>query len=267
MTKPFEYALKLVGVSNDIRLEGGYIMRLFIPIVISTFISLVVSTTCFSAQSTIDVPASTELKRSARTEILGEAGDPLENVEEYIIGTGDVLSVSVYGEGDMAPSSAGAAPRSDATTDAPRGGGTGVIVMMDGRISLQHIGDVQVTGMTLTQLADYLKKLYSTIYDDPIITTTLVQSNSLRYTVMGNVTQPGIFYLDYPITIVQTIARSGGFTEWANKEITVVRQKLKEIDKGLFQKNKLEFDYDDFVSGKNLLSNILIRSGDTIIVH
>ena len=167
----------------------------------------------------------------------------------------------------MAPSSAGAVPRPDATPDAPRGAGTGVVVMMDGRVSLQHIGDVQVTGMTLTQLADYLKKLYATIYDDPIITTTLVQSNSLRYTVMGNVAQPGIFYLDYPITIVQTIARSGGFTEWANKEITVVRQKLKETDKELFQKNKLEFDYDDFVSGKDLDNNIFIRSGDTIIVH
>ena len=63
MTKPFKYALKLVWVSNDIRLEGSYIMKLFIPIVMFTFISLTVSSTCFSAQSTIDVPASTELKQ------------------------------------------------------------------------------------------------------------------------------------------------------------------------------------------------------------
>ena len=241
--------------------------RFYTFFAIPLFSLLLYSTLSFAAQSTFDVPASNELKQSARAEILGRAGEPLESAEEYIIGTGDVLSVSVYGEGDMAPSSASAVPRPDATSDAPRGAGTGVVVMMDGRISLQHIGDVQVTGMTLTQLADYLKKLYATIYDDPIITTTLVQSNSLRYTVMGNVAQPGIFYLDYPITIVQTIARSGGFTEWANKEITVVRQELKETDKALFQKNKLEFDYDDFVSGKDLVKNIFIRSGDTIIVH
>ncbi len=241
--------------------------RFYTFFAIPLFLLLLFPPLSFTAQSTIDVPASTELKQSARAEILGDAGESLENKEEYTIGTGDVLSVSVYGEGDMAPSSAGALPRPDAASDAPRGAGTGVVVMMDGRVSLQHIGDVQVTGMTLTQLADYLKKLYATIYDDPIITTTLVQSNSLRYTVMGNVAAPGIFYLDYPITIVQTIARSGGFTEWANKEITVVRQELKETDKGLFQKNKLEFDYDDFVSGKDLNNNIFIRSGDTIIVH
>ena len=92
---------------------------------------------------------------------------------------------------------------------------------MDGRISLLHVGDVNVVGMTLTQLADYLKKLYATVYADPVITAVLMQSNSRRYTVMGQVNQPGVFPLDYPIAIVQSIARSGGFTEWAKRDITV----------------------------------------------
>ena len=34
----------------------------------------------------------------------------------------------------------------------------GVTVMMDGRISLQHIGDIEVVGITLTDLANLLKK-------------------------------------------------------------------------------------------------------------
>ena len=186
--------------------------------VMFTLLSLYASTTCFSAQSTVDVPASNELKQSARAEILGQAGESTEDMEEYIIGTGDILSVSVYGEGDMAPSSAVAVSRPDTTSDGPRNIGTGVEVMMDGRISLQHIGDIKAIGMTLTQLADYLKKIYASIYDDPIITTTLVQSNSLRYTIMGNVSQPGIFYLDYPITIVQTVARSSGFKRMGQSE-------------------------------------------------
>lgn len=243
-------------------------IRFFMSFIILVFFHLSLCGTGFSAQSTDDVPASSDLKRSARSEILGKQTESPELAEEYIVGHGDILSVSVYGEGDMAASTASGSVRSDAPEGTARGAaGTGVVVMMDGRISLQHIGDVEVVGMTLTQLADYLKKLYVTIFDDPIITTTLVQSNSLRYTVMGNVAQPGIFHLDYPMTIVQTIARSGGFTEWANKEITVVRQKLREVDERLFQRNSLEFDYDDFVSGKGLKNNISIRSGDTIIVH
>ena len=96
--------------------------------------------------------------------------------------------MSVYGEGDMAATTSAGPGRpggSDGGAAPAAGGQRGVVVRMDGRISLQHIGDVEVVGMTFTELADYLKKLYSTIYADPIVTTTLVQSNSLRYTVMA----------------------------------------------------------------------------------
>lgn len=221
----------------------------------------------YAAQSTADVPASAELKKTARSEILGPQVKSMLSQDEYVIGHGDILSVSIYGEGDMAASAVAGITRNVATGDAPRFGGQGVRVMMDGRISLKHIGDVEVVGMTLTELADYLKKIYSTIYDEPIITTTLEQSNSLRYTIMGNITQPGIFFLDYPLTLVQALARSGSFTEWANNTITVVREKVKDKDKKLFRNNTLKFDYDDFVSGDNLEKNVFIQSGDIIIAN
>jgi len=167
----------------------------------------------------------------------------------------------------MAASSVPGLSRQNKSDDSPRTAQSGATVMMDGRISLLDIGDVEVVGLTLTELADYLKKLYAVIYDNPIVTTTLVQSNSLRYTVMGKVAQPGIFFLDYPLTLVQAVARSGGFTEWAGKDITVVRAKLKEEDKAHFDGNTMKFSYDKFVSGKALDSNVLIRSGDIIIVN
>jgi polysaccharide biosynthesis/export protein len=94
---------------------------------------------------------------------------------------------------------------------------------MDGRVSLLHVGDVNVLGMTMTQATDYLKKLYATVYSNPMVTVALIQSNSRRYTVMGEIRTPGVFNLDFPVTVVQAIARSGGFTEWANHDITVVR--------------------------------------------
>ncbi len=238
--------------------------RLIFLALVLVFLSV---SSAFAAQSTADVPASAELKQSARSEILGPQASKIPSQDEYIIGRGDILSVSIYGEGDMAASSSAGISREVETGDAPRFGGAGVRVMMDGRISLKHIGDVEVVGMTLTELADYLKKLYSTIYEEPIITTTLEQSNSLRYTIMGNITQPGIFFLDYPLTLVQALARSGSFTEWANKKITLVREQVKDRDKPLFKKNTLQFDYDDFVGGENLKNNILIQSGDIIIVN
>ena len=225
--------------------------------------------TVFAAQSTADAVADAATKEQLRKEILGDATFPGEDAE-YVIGYGDVLGVSIYGEGNMA-----AAPSAGASGAAEQQGGAasantagGVVVRMDGRISLLHVGDVNVVGMTLTQLADYLKKLYATVYSDPVITAVLMQSNSRRYTVMGQVNEPGVFPLDYPITIVQSIARSGGFTEWAKHDITVVRAgDGVKTAAGKDGKNTLEFDYDDLVKGKGLDKNIHIQSGDIVIVH
>ena len=220
-----------------------------------------------AAQSTADVTVTEEMKRSERESLLGGRGEAMVSAEPYVIGHGDILSISVFGEGDMAAASISTSTRPGGEAAGMRTASSGVVVMLDGRISLKHIGDVEVIGLTLTELADYLKTLYQTVFSDPIVTTTLVQSNSLRYTVMGNVAGPGIFYLDYPITLVQVIARSGGFTEWANKEMTLVREQVDGPDRELFEGNTMEFDYDRFISGKDIGRNIAVRSGDIIIVH
>ena len=228
---------------------------------------ILISETAFGAQSTSDVSVTEEIERASLETLLGSRVDSFERSEPYQIGHGDILSVSVFGEGDMAAARTGVSPRPGLQSDANRVAESGVRVMLDGRISLKHIGDVEVVGLTLTELADHLKNLYKTVYTEPIITTTLVQSNSLRYTIMGNVTQPGIFYLDFPINLVQAIARSGGFTEWANKEMTVVRDQIKDGEAELFKDNTMTFDFDRFEAGKDVTQNISIQSGDIIIVH
>jgi polysaccharide export outer membrane protein len=212
-----------------------------------------------AAQSSADVPVTEELKIEARQKVLGKSQVAVKS-SEYVIGIGDVLGVQVYGEGDMSV----AAPQGSRGESGLRGGSGGVEVRNDGRISLKNVGDVEAVGYTLTQLADYLKQIFATVYDDPIVTVVLGQSNSQRYTVMGKVANPGIFYLDYPIDLVQVVARCGGFTEWSSKEMRVVRKNAGANE--LFKGNTLDFDYEDFLAGKKLEKNILIKSGDIIIV-
>jgi polysaccharide export outer membrane protein len=129
-----------------------------------------------------------------------------------------------------------------------------------------------VVGMTLPQLADYLKKLYSTIYGEPMVIATLLQSNSRQYTVMGQIKAPGLFHLDFPTTIVKAIAKAGGFTEWADFEVTIIRQGndlITEQGKEQPQRKveKFTFDYDDFLKGEHADKNILLEPGDVVVVH
>lgn len=229
---------------------------------------------CQSAESTADVSVGAAKKEELRRKILGTS-QAVKVDEEYVVGYRDILHVSVYGEGSMSASGGiQAAPSGDGGGAAGdgflRGRGSGIEVRLDGRISLRHIGDVYVVGMTLSQIADYLKGLYSEIYESPSLTVTLVQSNSRQYTVMGQVVTPGLFHLDYPITIVRSVARAGGFTEWANSKITVIRSgnDLQKSTSGEKQQGTtFEFDYDDFLKGRNIDANILIQSGDVIVVH
>ena len=231
---------------------------------------------CQAAESTADVSVDAAVKEKLRQQSLGESAPGVVD-DEYVIGYRDILSVSVYGEGSMAvnegvqaetaASGPGTAPSG---ANFIRGRGTGIEVRNDGRVSLRHIGDVSVVGMTLTQLANYLKQLYSTIYDNPSLTVTLVQSNSQQYTVMGQVITPGLYHLDFPLNIVRAIARAGGFTEWANSEITVIRQESPgsaEKNQGGQSGKTYKFDYDEFLKGQHLEKNILIKSGDVIVVH
>jgi polysaccharide export outer membrane protein len=226
------------------------------------------------AQSTADATVSDAVKEAARKEILAAKPKNGAQSNEYVIGIGDLLSVSIFGEGDMAaPSAIG---NGAAAGSLPPGGAAGapspnniasVEVRVDGQISLKHIGDVKAVGMTLTQLADYLKKLYSPIFDNPNVSTVLVKNNSWKYSVLGKVTNAGVYPLIVETSLVEAIARCGGFNEWANREVTVVRKNVQEQDKDLFKDNALEFDYSDFIKGKGLQKNVAIQNDDVIIVH
>jgi polysaccharide biosynthesis/export protein len=247
-------------------------MSAFFLLVGMVLVASAVQETTGGGQETTDIVAADQLKDKLRGEIVGKTVFPGED-KEYVIGHGDVLSVNVYGEGNMAATGAGASVpalggEGEQQGEARGNVAGGAVVRMDGRVSLLHVGDVNVLGMTMTQATEYLKKLYATVYSNPMVSVALLQSNSRRYTVMGQVRAPGVFNLDFPITVVQAIARSGGFTEWADHDITVVRAgDGVKTSRGEGGKNTHEFDYDDLVKGKNLDKNIYINSGDVLIVH
>ncbi len=213
----------------------------------------------FAAQSTQDVPVSIAEKRKALKKVRG--GNTLPSEEEYTIGAGDLVAVSIYGEGDMAVNVPVNTP-TEKRSSAPNA----ILVRSDGRISLKDIGDVEVTGLTFPQLADYLKQLYSTLYDDPVVITSLIQSNSRRYTVMGEINKPGTYKLANTTNLVQVVAEAGGFTKWSDKKITIIRQKLKKRDRKIFNNHTLTLDYERFISGKDIEKNVLVRPGDIIVI-
>lgn len=167
------------------------------------------------------------------------AGQSAATEKEYLIGVGDVLEIQVWREPDLSRT---------------------LTVRLDGKISLPLAGDVEAVGKSTSELDQFLEKHFSDLVTEPSVSVMLMESQSRRYYVIGQIGQPGEFPIDFPLTILQAVARSGGFLEWAKKDEIKVIRRINGKDEFL------AFNYETFVNGKNLKQNVLIAPGDTIIV-
>ncbi len=159
--------------------------------------------------------------------------------QEYIIGLGDVIEVNVWKEAEL-------------TRTIP--------VRMDGRISLPLLGDVVAAGRTSTELAIHIQKRFSEYMAEPPVSVILNENHSRRYSVIGQVNKPGEYLIDFPLTVLQAIARSGGFLEWAKtSDIAIIRRESG-------REKRIVYDYDMVVKGKDLKQNILVAPGDVIVI-
>jgi len=168
-----------------------------------------------------------------------DQGADASAAKEYLIGVGDVLEVSVWGDEGLSKT---------------------VFVRLDGRISLPLVGDVMALDTTLVSLAEQIKKKVGKFVAEPSVTVTLQESRSKAYYVLGQIAKPGEYPLNYPLTILQAISRAGGLSEWAKKE------KIMVVRRSAGKETIIRFNYENVLSGENLQQNIQVSPGDTIII-
>ena len=107
---------------------------------------------------------------------------------------------------------------------------------------------------------DITDKLKSYI-TDPQVAVIVQQINSLKFNILGEVAKPGAYPLTAGTTIVDAIAIASGFKDFAKKKgIYVLRPSSGGPDL------KFNFNYQEFIKGKNTKQNIMLKPRDTIIV-
>lgn len=157
----------------------------------------------------------------------------------YVIGPADLLDISVWKEANLSRT---------------------VPVRPDGKISLPLVNDIQAAGLTPMQLADSLTERLRKFITDPQVTVIVTQINSQHVYINGEVARPGAYPLLPGMNVLQAITSAGGLGQFANaKKIYVLR-----TENGT--QNKYPFNYKDVVEGRRPEQNILLKSGDTIIV-
>ena len=159
--------------------------------------------------------------------------------DAYALNPGDVLEVSVWKEEGMQRD---------------------VLVLPDGRISFPLAGHLQAAGKSAEQVEMILAQRLKRYFPDPVITVTVNSVGGYAIFVIGQVGQSGRFTLNQPTDVLQALSLAGGFTPFADKEdIKILRREggIQSI---------LPFDYSDVEKGRELESNILLRSGDVVVV-
>jgi polysaccharide export outer membrane protein len=160
--------------------------------------------------------------------------------DSFVIGDDDMLSINVWKEPDVSKS---------------------VPVRSDGKISLPLVGEVVAAGQTPLQLEQVIAARLLNYMTDPQVTVIVQQINSQKYNILGQVAKPGAYSLTVTTTIVDAIAAAGGFKDFAKKKRLYI---LRQNPAG--GEARIDFNYQDFIKGKNANQNIVLKPHDTVIV-
>jgi polysaccharide biosynthesis/export protein len=96
-----------------------------------------------------------------------------------------------------------------------------------GQISVQYIGVVAANGKTVETVREDIKaRLADGFLNEPIVSLTIAELNSLTLSVSGMVAKTGAVKFTPGITITEVIAQSGGFTPLARKNMVKVTRTL-----------------------------------------
>jgi len=161
------------------------------------------------------------------------------DAEPYRIQPGDVLAVSVWKEQDL---------QGD------------VLVRPDGGMSFPLVGDLPAAGHTIEELRKAVDDKLRKFIPDPAVTIAVKEIGGNRIYVLGKVNRPGEFPFSRPIDVMQALSLAGGATSFA--ELDSIQILRREQGK----QTALRFEYSSVERGRKLEQNILLRSGDTVVV-
>jgi polysaccharide biosynthesis/export protein len=159
--------------------------------------------------------------------------------DAYLLQPGDVLTVSVWKETDL-------------TGD--------VLVRPDGGISLPLVGSIDAASHTPEEVRAEIDKRLRKFIPDPSVTVAVKQTLGYQIFVLGKVNKPGEYPINRPVDVMQALSIAGGTTPFAAvNDISVLRRLgSKEIS--------IPFHYADIEHGRRLEQNIVLQSGDTVVV-
>lgn len=162
------------------------------------------------------------------------------SADDYQIGSGDTLHISVWKEPDASVPS--------------------VVVRPDGKITVPLIKELEVVGLTPKQVEQKISEGLQKFIASPDVTVVVMAINSKKIYIVGAARKEGPLPYTYGMSVIQALSEAGGVTDYAKrKKIYILRS-----ENG--REYRLDFNYDEVVKGERMEQNILLMPGDTVVI-
>jgi polysaccharide export outer membrane protein len=160
-------------------------------------------------------------------------------ITEFILGPGDRVEIMVYRHDDLKRT---------------------VQIDTSGMIGYPLVGDIQANGLSIFQLRDRIRDRLAEYIVDPQVSVGVTAVQSQKVYVIGEVTRPGVFSLDKPLSAIEAISQAGGFTLDANDESVMVIRGNRD------KPQLIKLDLESALKKGNIAQNIQLRRGDIVYV-
>ncbi|UXY14636.1 polysaccharide export protein EpsE [Chitiniphilus purpureus] len=123
--------------------------------------------------------------------LIGLSATAAERSNEYLLGAGDVVKISVYDHPDLMVEAQ---------------------LTQAGEISFPLLGTIRLAGMSFSQAEAHVASLLHKggFVNKPSINVLITQYRSQRVAVLGEVSNPGRYALDSASTVIDALALAGG---------------------------------------------------------
>jgi polysaccharide export outer membrane protein len=158
---------------------------------------------------------------------------------EYNLHPGDEIEVSVWKEVDLQRKT---------------------VIRPDGKFSFPLTGEITASGRTATAIKTEIETRLKAYIPEPVVTVSVTGIGGNQVYVIGQVNKPGAFVMNPQINVLQALSIAGGTTPFAAVNDIIVIRSSKTGQR------VLPFRYNEVSKGRNLEQNVLLESGDVVIV-
>lgn len=161
--------------------------------------------------------------------------------QDYVLGEGDVLTISVFGQPDLK---------------------SVVRISGDGMVTLPLIGQVRAAGKSVDALSGAIEERLADGYlVEPQVTIFIDEFRNLKATILGGVRSPGLYELKGQTSLLELISRAGGLVENADNEAIIQRNRSNPEEKEV-----ITIDLTDLMKKGQMHLDLTILNGDHVFI-